>query len=363
MIDRQLIGQIDWFLIGILLVNSALGIVFVYSSSHYLPGNYYLKQMLWMAISLVSLFVLLSFDYKILLPYSVYAYGVSMIILLGMLLFNKVIAGTKSWIRLSGFQVQPSELIKIVLILLLSYIFAEYKKGSLTVGMGILSAGLLGLPFLLVAQQPDLGTALSFLPLFFAAAALAGLNKKMLAWMLIFLVLLGAFGWNFYLKDYQKKRLATVVFPGQDPSGSGYHILQSKIAIGSGGFFGKGLKKGTQSQLHFLPARHTDFIFSVIGEELGFAGILAILATYFLFLSRLFRSVSKSRDRTGVYIIFMVAVMFSFQALVNIMMVIGLFPIVGIPLPLLSYGGSSLLTNFLAAGLVINVKMRRFVNI
>ena len=204
---------------------------------------------------------------------------------------------------------------------------------------------------------------MSYFPLLAAALILAGLNKKTLSILLICAVFIGFFSWSFGLKDYQKKRLTTLVFPGKDPLGSGYHIHQSKIAIGSGGLLGKGYAKGTQSQLRFLPARHTDFIFSVVGEEFGFAGVLVIFLFYYLFLARIFRSVRKSKDRAGVYIIFMVGVMISFQFFINVMMVVGLLPIVGIPLPLLSYGGSSLLTNYVAISLVLNVKMRRFVNI
>jgi rod shape determining protein RodA len=170
-------------------------------------------------------------------------------------------------------------------------------------------------------------------------------------------------GWAFFLKDYQRLRVKTFLFPKEDPLGVGYHITQSKIAIGSGGLLGKGYLRGTQSQLRFLPARHTDFIFSVIGEEFGFIGIIVVLLIYYLFLARIFKSVGKSRDRAGVYIIFMVAVMLSSQFLINILMTIGLFPIAGIPLPFISYGGSSLLTNFLAVGLILNIKMRRFVNL
>ena len=180
--------------------------------------------------------------------------------------------------------------------------------------------------------------------------------------MVVFLTL-GVAVWNFGLKDYKKNRLTTLIFPGQDPLGSGYHIIQSKIAIGSGGFLGKGFRKGTQSQLRFLPARHTDFIFSVIGEEFGFIGVVLVMLFYFFFLLRLFHSIGLSRDREGVYIIFLVAMMITFQFFINVMMVIGLFPIAGIPLPLLSYGGSSLLTNYLGISLVLNVKMRRFVNV
>jgi len=176
-------------------------------------------------------------------------------------------------------------------------------------------------------------------------------------------LVIGFLGWNFFLKDYQKDRIRTLIFPQKDPLGTGYHILQSKIAIGSGGLFGKGYKEGTQSQLRFLPARHTDFIFSVIGEEFGFAGIIVVLSLYFIFISRLLWSVYQSRDRAGVYIVFMVFLMFASQFLINVLMTVGLFPVAGIPLPLYSYGGSSLVTNYIAVALVANVKMRRFVNV
>jgi rod shape determining protein RodA len=230
-------------------------------------------------------------------------------------------------------------------------------------GKGIFGSGVVGLPFFLVALQPDLGTAASYIPIFLASTLLAGLNRKTVIFLLIISLTLGFLGWNFVLKDYQKKRLTTLIFPSQDPLGSSYHITQSKIAVGSGGLLGKGYKKGTQSQLRFLPARHTDFIFSVIGEEVGFMGVAFAIGFYFLLLLRLFKSIGQSRDRAGVYIVFMVAVMITFQFMINVMMVIGLFPITGIPLPLYSYGGSSLLANFLGISLVLNVKIRRFVNV
>ncbi|MGB8951337.1 MAG: rod shape-determining protein RodA [Candidatus Aminicenantales bacterium] len=363
MIDRALIQEIDWILISLLLVNSLCGVVLIYSSSHYLPGNYYLRQIIWIVVSLGVLFLSLTINYKILLTFSLYFYLFLISILFGLLFFGKVIAGAKSWIRVAFLGLQPSELAKIAVILLLARLFSEYKKKYLSLRLGFLSGVVVGLPILLVAKQPDLGTAVSFLSLLAGCLWLVGLNKKTLIVLLIFALLASVAGWNFFLKDYQKKRLTTLIYPGQDPLGSGYHVLQSKIAIGSGGFFGKGFKKGTQSQLKFLPARHTDFIFSVLGEEFGFLGVLFILWLYFLFLSRLFHSVNKSRDRGGVYIVFMVVLMLSFQFFINALMIVGLFPIIGIPLPLLSYGGSSLLTTYLAVGLVINVKMRRFVNV
>jgi rod shape determining protein RodA len=363
MIDRRLLSNIDWILIALLLWNSALGVIFIYSSSHYLPWNFYLRQIIWIVLSLAVLFMFLMVDYKNFLTYSFHFYIIFISLLAGMLLFGKLIAGTKSWIRFPFFQVQPSELIKIIMILLFAQIFSEYKARYFSWNKLLLSCGAVSLPILFVVLQPDLGTTLTYVPIILGALILAGFSRKSFIFLLIFALILSFGVWNFCLKQYQKQRLITLIFPLKDPLGAGYHILQSKIAIGSGGFLGKGYKKGTQSQLRFLPARHTDFIFSVIGEEFGYAGVIIVFLSYFLLLLRLFRSVDKSRDRAGVYIIFLVAMMIAFQFFVNVMMVVGLFPVIGIPLPFFSYGGSSLLTNYLAVSLVLNVKMRRFVNV
>ncbi len=363
MLDRTQIGNIDWILIGLLVLNSAIGVAVIYSSSQYLPGDYYLRQMFWIMVSLVALFVFLSIDYNSLVTYSLPFYLICLVILAGILLFGVFISGAKSWIRLPFFQIQPSEICKVMVILVLAQIFSGFKKAYLTWGKAALSGAVIGLPIVLVGLQPDLGTALSYVPIFLGALILAGLNKKIVIILLILTVLLGITGWSFFLKDYQKDRLTTLVFPTKDPLGSGYQIMQSKIAVGSGGFFGKGYMRGSQSQLRFLPARHTDFIFSVIGEEFGFMGVVIVVLCYFLLMLRIFQSVFIARDRTGVYIVFTVAMMIVCQFLINVMMTVGLFPIAGIPLPFLSYGGSSLLTNFLAVSLVVNVRMRRFVNV
>ena len=363
MIDRRQIQNIDWVLLVYLVLNSIIGVIIIYSGSHYLPGNFYLKQIFWIIASLIAILLFISIDYKFLVVWSFYIYILFIGVLGGLLLFGQSVAGTKGWIKFPFFQVQPSELMKVVFILLLAYIFSEYRKDSLSWRKMIICCALFAVPTLLVSLQPDMGTALSYIPILLAAFILAGLNKKMLVILVILALLFAVVGWNVALKEYQKERIKILVFPGYDPLGSGYHIQQSKIAIGSGGFLGKGYKRGTQSQLRFLPARHTDFIFSVIGEELGFLGVLAVLLCYFLLLSRLFGSVKDSRDRAGVYIIFMVAVMITAQFFINILMVIGFFPIAGIPLPLLSYGGSSLLTTYLGVSLVLNVKMRRFANV
>lgn len=363
MIDRNKLRNIDWILIGLLLVNSFIGVVFIYSSSHYLPGNYCLKQLFWIAIGLVIIFLFLFVDYHFLVTYSVYIYLFFMLILMGVLLFGKITAGTKSWIKLPFIHFQPSELAKLSLVLILAYVFSRHRRKYLSFGEGITSGTVVFIPVFLIILQPDLGTALTYIPIFLGAIILAGLNKKTIIFLLIIVILLGLLGWNFVFKDYQKERLTSFLSPHQDPLDSGYQIQQSRIAIGSGGFLGKGYMKGTQSQLRFLPARHTDFIFSVIGEEFGFLGVIVTLLFYYLFMRRMFQSLSRSRDRVGVYLIFMVAIMITSQFFINVMMVIGLIPIVGIPVPLLSYGGSSLLTNYIAVSLILNVKMRRFANV
>jgi len=363
MIDRSLLRHIDWILIFLLLLNSLIGVAFIYSSSHYLTGNYHMRQLFWIGVGLIALFILLSIDYHHLLALSPYIYGLCLLLLAGVLIFGSIISGAKSWFRLPFFQIQPSEITKVAVLLILAGFFSTFRRYTLSFVAGLMSAGLVLIPASLVAMQPDLGTALSYVPILLATVVLAGLNRRMVILFLVVSLILGFVGWNFLLKDYQKQRITTLLYPDQDPLGSGYQITQSKIAVGSGGLFGKGFKKGTQSQLRFLPARHTDFVFSVIGEEVGFTGILVVLGTYFLLLLRLFQSVEKSRDRAGVYICFLVALLITSQAFINILMTVGLFPVAGIPLPLLSYGGSSLLTNFLAVSLVINVKMRRFVNV
>jgi rod shape determining protein RodA len=363
MIDRRLVQEVDWVLIGLVLLNSLIGVLFIYSASHFVPGAYYLKQLAWVGAGLVALILVVMVDYKFLVSFSPYFYGLSVALLAGLLVFARLIAGTKSWIAFGSFRFQPSEMAKIVMILLFARLFAEYKGAYLTPRFTALALLLAGVPGLLIVLQPDLGTALAFSAVAGGAFVLAGMKKKTIAVFLLLSLVIGVGGWNFGLKEYQKKRLATVLSPHQDPRGSGYQLIQSKIAIGSGGLTGKGFKNGSQIQLRFLPARHTDFIFSVVGEEFGFLGVFTVIALYSFMLLRMFRSVTKARDRAGVYIVFMASLLIAFQFLVNILMIIGLFPVTGITLPFLSYGGSSLVASYVACGLILNVRMRRFANV
>jgi rod shape determining protein RodA len=364
MIDRVQLREIDWGLIVLLLLNTLVGLILIYSASRLSSGSFFIRQIVWLGVSLAVLFIILAIDYKQWMAMSPYFYALFLAALAALLVFGRGVSGAKSWLNpLASIGGQPSEPAKIAVLLLLAMVFSEFRGRRLSAGFAALGGGLALVPILFVAFQPDMGTAMSFLPLPLAAFFLAGLSRRTVAIILIAAVVVGFFGWNFVLKDYQKKRIQTLLEPDADPRGAGYHVRQSKIAIGSGGLTGKGFLKGTQSQLRFLPARHTDFVFAVLGEEFGFLGIFLVLVAYFLFLARIFRSVSLSRDRAGMYIIFMVACLLTFPFLVNTMMIIGLFPITGVPIPLLSYGGSSLLTTYIAVGLVLNVKMRRFVNV
>ncbi|MGZ5453022.1 MAG: rod shape-determining protein RodA [Candidatus Aminicenantales bacterium] len=363
MIDRRLIGEVDWILLGLILLQSLVGVFFIYSSTNFLPGAYHVRQLIWIGVSLVALLLVLAVDYKFFVSLSGYFYGLMVILLAMTLVFARLVAGTKSWITLGLMQLQPSELAKIVMILVFARLFAEYKSAYLTTQHTLGALLVAGVPLLLIIAQPDLGTAMTFLAIIGGAFILAGLRKKAIVLLVLAGLAIGVGGWTIALKDYQKKRVTTLINPAGDPRGSGYQVIQSKIAIGSGGLAGKGFQKGTQSQLRFLPARHTDFIFSVIGEETGFLGVFVVILLYFALLARMFLSVAKARDRAGVYIIFTASLLIAFQFLVNILMIIGLFPVVGITLPFLSYGGSSLLASYVACGLVLNVKMRRFANV
>ncbi|MCX6565672.1 MAG: rod shape-determining protein RodA [Candidatus Aminicenantes bacterium] len=363
MIDRIHLREIDWVLTALIVANTLVGILLIYSASFYSGGGYAWKQLLWTAAGLVVFFLTISIDYKVWMAFAPYLYGLFLLFMAGLFLFGRTVAGSRSWIRVAFVGGQPSELAKVAVLLLLARVFSEYRAPFATTGMIALCLVLVGVPVGLILLQPDFGTAVCFVPILFGALILAGLTKKTLAVFLLGSVLLGTVGWNFLLKDYQKKRIETMIHPAQDPRGAGYHILQSQIAIGSGGLTGKGYLKGTQSRLRFLPARHTDFIFAVLGEDFGFAGVFMVMAAYFAMLARMFKSVGQSRDRSGIYITFLASSLIAFQFLVNILMIVGLLPITGIPIPLLSYGGSSLLATYFALGLIVNVKMRRFANV
>lgn len=357
-LDRRMFRRFDYLLLSLFALLLGFGVVLVASAS---SAGHYQRQIVWAAASVVLAIIVSSIDYRKLVDRGYELWVATMIVLVGMLLFAPITSGARSWISYGGVGLQPSELAKVMVILAIAHYFAEREPRPFGLRGLILPALLAAVPFVLVALQPDLGTASTFLPLLAGVVWVAGIRPKTAAWLAGAVAAIAPLGY-FLLEDYQKDRLLTFWNPEADPLGDGYQIIQSKIAVGSGGLLGKGLFSGTQSQLEFLPAQHTDLVFAVLGEELGFVGVAAVLALYLLLLLRVLQTARMSRDRAGLYIATGVAAVLLYHLLVNVGMVIGFAPITGIPIPLLSYGGSSALATGIAMGLVISVRTRRFLN-
>jgi rod shape determining protein RodA len=301
-------------------------------------------------------------DYHALLQHVNWMYILSVVGLLGTLLIGKQAFGSRRWIPVAGgFHFQVSEFVKLVIILLVTRFLTDVKSDVLEARDMLKISGLVGIPMVLVLKQPDLGTALTYLPALVVGMFLAGLRWKYMLAIVVVAVLVLPVGWHF-LQDYQKARLISFMDPDRDPRGTGYQTIQSKIAVGAGGMWGKGVTKGLQTQLRFLPVPHTDFIFSAFAEEHGFVGVVVVLALYFMLIMQIVQNAQTAPDRAGMYICMGVASILLFHVLVNAGMVVGRMPTTGIPLPLMSAGGSSVLSNFLMLGLVNNVRLRRFVN-
>jgi rod shape determining protein RodA len=361
-IDRRLVYNVDWVLVAASLLLSLVGVAMVYSATHVgRTPDLYLKQLAFVAAGAIGLVLTASLDYRRLADRAVLLYGLSAVALLYVLRFAPVKAGTQRWIVLGGFQLQPSELAKLAVALFVAKVLSEYRQESLGLRDILMPAGAVGLLALLVAKQPDLGTAGCFVPILLAAAFLAGLRMRAVFALALALVLTAALAWPL-LKDYQKTRIYTFLDPSLDPRGAGYQKIQSQIAVGSGGLLGRGFLGGSQSQLGYLPARHTDFIFSVLAEEAGFVGVSVALGLYLLVLWRMLETARLARDRLGAFLVAGLAAGFGFQVVYNVAMVAGLVPVKGLPLPLMSYGGSSVLSTLMGIGLVLSVRMRRFAN-
>ena len=363
MLNRRLLRNLDWTLIGVTVLLLLLSLVVIGSATHINNPSeerywFVQRQGLFAILNLVLIVGLLNFDYRSLGRLAQPLYGFNLVLLLAVMFVGQSALGAQRWIQVGPISLQPSEFSKLIMIIALAKLL-EGRVGKLNSFREILPVFLyVAVPFLLVMKQPDLGTSLVFLAILFGMIFIAGINAKHL--MAIFgagLAFMPIF-WHF-LKDYQKKRLTVFLDPNVDPLGSGYHIIQSKIAIGSGMLFGKGLFGGTQSQLNFLPENHTDFIFAVIGEELGFLGAVLLLLLYFVLLYRGVKIAGEARDNFGSLLATGVTSMLGFHVLVNVGMTAGIMPVTGIPLPFMSYGVSALTTNLLSVGLLLNVYMRR----
>ena len=361
-IDRRLLYNVDWVLAGAGIVLALVGVAMVYSATHsgYNP-DLYLKQLGLVGLGTVALVVAATVDYRRLADRAMLLYALSAVSLVYVLRFGPVKAGTRRWIELGAFQLQPSELVKLAAAVVVAKIFAEYRQETLGLRDVALPGAAVGLLAFLIARQPDLGTAACLVPLFLAVAFLAGLRMRAVLGLAAVMLLVAALTWPF-LKDYQKTRIYTFLDPTLDPRGAGYQKIQSQIAVGSGGLVGRGFLEGSQSQLGYLPARHTDFIFSVLAEEVGFVGVFVVLALYLFVVWRMLETARLARDRLGAFLVAGITAGFAFQVVYNVAMVAGLVPVKGLPLPLMSYGGSSILSSLMGIGLVLSVRMRRFAN-
>jgi rod shape determining protein RodA len=353
----------DWTLLVISLVICGVGVLQIYSATRgTVWQDAWWKQIIYVCVGLVLMWLTVAIDYHAMMHYVFIMYGLSVLALLGVLLVGKQAFGSRRWIPVAGgFHLQVSEFVKLVIILLVARFLTELKTEDLEArDMGKI-AGLVVVPMALVMKQPDLGTALTYIPILIVGTFLAGMRRKYMVAIAAVVLLVLPVGWN-VLKDYQKARLVSFLDPDRDPRGTGYQMIQSKIAVGAGGMWGKGVTKGSQTQLRFLPVPHTDFIFSAFAEEHGFVGVVVVLALYFVLIMQIVQNAQTAPDKAGMYICMGVAALFLFHVLVNVGMVVGRMPVTGIPLPLMSAGGSSALSNFMMLGLVNSVRLRRFVN-
>lgn len=325
------------------------------------PGqfDFIIKQGIFLVVGLIVSGGLLYFDYHKLYRLVPMLYVVNLILLLIVKFAGTSALGAQRWIQVGPFTLQPSEFAKIIMIICLARLMSNNHGGYRTWRSLLPVAGLMALPTLLIFIQPDLGTSLVFMSITFGMLYIKDLNMKMVKKAFIAFIAVFPLIWFFVLHEYQKMRILVLFNPSIDPYGSGYHVIQSKISIGSGGFFGQGLFAGTQSQLNFLPENHTDFIFSVIGEELGFIGAVFVLFLYFLLLYRALMISRSSNDSFGSLLACGVFSMWLFQIFINVGMTLGIMPVTGIPLPFMSYGGSALVMNLLCVGLLMNIYLRR----
>ncbi len=357
------LARMDWPLLINALLLCGLGLLNVYSGTrvHGAPGTgLFTKQLVWILLGAGVFFAAYYTSDGFIEEVSPGFFLVVLGLLVVVLLAGKIRGGAQRWIALGAFNLQPSEFAKIALTLALARYFAgKYQYGGIGLADTLPAIGLVLVPFLLVALQPDLGTAGVFLFILAGMTVLVCVKARVIG---LFASLGAAVvpGLWFFMKDYQRQRVLTFLDPERDPLGAGYHVIQSKIAVGSGGILGKGYLRGTQGALRFLPEQHTDFAFAVFSEEWGFVGSLLLLLLFLLLIYRLFYLTARSQDRFSSFACGGLAVYFLTHIVINLAMVCGLFPVVGIPLPFVSYGGSSMLTNMLALGVIANLSRSRF---
>ncbi|MGD0822234.1 MAG: rod shape-determining protein RodA [Desulfomonilia bacterium] len=356
-ISENLDRSILWTTVCIM----AIGLLCVYSSTFGIGSSIFFRQMVGICIGIVFLAIAFIVDYRTLMYSAWPFYGLGVLGLLLVFVIGREVSGARRWIIFGPLHMQPSEFAKVFVIIWMAY-WGEKKKHILSHGIRELffPAIIIFIPVTLILLEPDLGTAAIIAFIACAMFLMLGIKRSTIL-TLAGLFLAGLpFLW-FSLKDYQKNRVLTFLDPSRDPLGSGYHAIQSKIAVGSGGLIGKGFLHGTQTQLKFLPEHHTDFIFSVVAEEWGFLGSGILILLYLLLITRIITVGIKAKDRFGALLCFGIAAYFTLHVFINISMAIGIFPVVGVPLPFISYGGSFMMINLICIGIVLNVAWRRFI--
>ena len=364
-IDRRLISHFDWTLFLLVLSFVAIGITTIYSANYNLAtghaGSLPMRQLTWLGLGLIAMFVAISFDYHYIDRLAYPFYGLMLLLLVLVDIIGHSGGGSQRWINLGFFRLQPSEPAKLAIVLVMAKYFQsdEPAKGY--------SLRDLWVPFAIVAPlifltliQPDLGTAIILGIVFISMVLMGGLRLRSFAYLVGAGIAFLPMGWQF-LKTYQRNRILTFLDPDRDPLGAGYHVIQSQIAVGSGKLFGKGWLHGTQNRLNFLPEQHTDFIFAVFSEEWGFVGCAVLLLLFVVMIAYCLRVVQRVKDRFGALLVFGMLSIIFWHVTINVSMVTGLMPVVGVPLPMVSYGGSALATIMFAVGVIINVSMRRYV--
>jgi rod shape determining protein RodA len=359
-VDRRLLQNVDWPLLATALFIIALSIVSMWSLA---PGRggaaLAWRQLSWVGVGFVALLVVMSVDYRSLVRLAPALYIMGLGLLVAVFVLGRTVSGARRWIHLGPLTFQPSELFKLIFVLTLAWVLASRPGESLSRGAMVGSMAIVGVPFLLMVRQPDLGTALVLVPVMAAVFVGVGVRLRVLGAVALAGLAALPVGWMF-LKPYQRDRLLVYLDPFRDPLGTAYNVIQAKIAIGSGQLLGKGVKGATQSRLAFLPERHTDFIFAVFAEMWGFIGCLVLIVAYSLLVLRGFEIAASTREPRGRVLALGVTAVFAAQTLINLGMVTGLLPVVGIPLPLMSYGGSSMVASLMGLGLLLSIRMRQF---
>ena len=366
MLERRLYFYLDWLLLAAVLVLAGIGLVMIYSTTfdvvHERVGPEFYKQLYAVLIGIVALAICVSIDYRTLAEYSLIIFAGVAVLLLYVLLGGVVRGGARRWIDLGPMNLQPSEFAKIALALVVATFFAENRRGAGNWTDLAIASAFFAVLAGLIAKEPDLGTAVTLVPIFLGIAFVAGMRLKVVAIVLAIAIVAAPAAWAFALKEYQKSRIETFLDPEKDARGAGYQQIQARITVGSGGLSGKGFLQGTQGQYKFLPVAHNDFVYSVLAEEHGFMGVLVTLGLYLLVILRSLDAARMAKDRLGAYLVVGLISGFTFQVIYNVTMSAGLAPVKGLTLPLMSYGGSSIIATLASFGLILNVRMRRFTN-